>query len=281
MIKNFSTFLIITLTYVGMPCIADASLVASYLFKGNLNNDFSGYEMTAVDGTAGSGAPMNAFNPVNYSQTTIFDQTRDYLSITDHQGLNIDVSALTSKTNYTIIMDVKSSSIASYNKLISLDGGTTDNGVYFHNSTVTFYPLGGGTDTFSANQWIRVALTYDGSTMNLFYGDDNDFTLANTGGTNAYYTLANTIQLLKDDSATGYGENDPIDIAGIWIYDEEKSLTEFDPAENPIVSAIPEPSAMILLMLGGSFFVFYRGRIVPPRHTPQKKRFNKFYAYTL
>ena len=230
--------------------LTEGAMVASYDFSGNLSNDAgSGYALTAIDGSP-TGSATTPFTPTSYSTETVFGQTRNVLSLSSHQGLNLDVSSLASKTQYTIIMDVSSSNISNYNKLMSLDGGTADNGVYFVSSTVVFYPLGSGTASLSADQWVRVALSYDGATMNLVYGDDQDLTLANSGGTDAYYTLNNTLQFLKDDSATGYGENDAIKIAGLWINDQPMSLEA--------INNVPESATFGLVALFGGGLIAVR-----------------------
>ena len=234
--------------------LAEGAIVASYDFAGDLNNNSgSGYTLTAIDGGA-SGSGTSVFTPSTYSTETVFGQARNVLSLTAHQGLNLDVSGLANKVQYTIIMDVSSSQISSYNKLMSLDGGSSDNGVYFHSSTVTFYPLGSGSTALTPSQWVRVALSYDGTTMNLFYGDDQEFTLANTGSANAYYTLSNTLQFLKDDSGTGYGENYDIKIAGLWINDQPMSLEA--------INNVPEPSVIVLSSLFGGGLLFVRRRLM-------------------
>lgn len=229
---------------------ASAALVAQYEFNNSLTNlAGAGYALSAVDGTIGGGAPANPFTPTTYNLMSIFGQSRNYLSLTPHQGLNLDVSALPSLSTYTIVIDVRSTWVLNYNKLISLDGGASDNGVYFVNNAITFYPLGDGSSIINPNDWVRVALSYDGNTMNLLYGDNNTFTLANTDTADPYYTLTPTIQFLKDDSDTSYGENYDVDIAGLWVYDTALTLEQIDPATNPTLG-IPEPSTALLGGLG-------------------------------
>lgn len=229
---------------IALLCIgfAEGAIIASYDFSGDLsNNAGSGYALTAIDGSP-AGSATTLFTPTSYSTESVFGQTRNVLSLTNHQGLNLDLSSLANKAQYSIIMDVSASNISDYNKLMSLDGGTSDNGAYLYSSTVTFYPLGTGTTTLSADQWVRVALSYDGTTMNLFYGDDQQFSLASSGGTDPYYTLSNMVQFLKDDSSTSYGENYDIKIAGLWINDQAMSLEAID--------NVPEPAAALLLAFG-------------------------------
>ncbi len=50
------------------------------------------------------------------------------LNVGASQGLNLDVTALANRTNYTIVMDVRSPAINGYNKLMSLDDGSFSEG---------------------------------------------------------------------------------------------------------------------------------------------------------
>ena len=234
-----------------VPLCLSAAIVAYYPFEESLENtQGSGYAMEGVDGTDNSGHPTTSWTPdaADYGEDTVFGQTASYLSVTDHQGLNVGVD-LSDRSVYTVVMDVRSAQVSAWNKLLSLDepNSSDDQGVYFYSNAIQFYPVGLGDETISADQWVRVALSYDGSSMNLYYGDDQDFWLAASDTSHPYYTLGETTQFLKDDSVTGYGENDPVDIAALWINDSAMSFDELDPKDNPDPPEIPEPSAGTLL----------------------------------
>ena len=210
-----------------VPLCLSAAIVAYYPFEESLENtQGSGYAMEGVDGTDNSGHPTTSWTP----------DAADYGDLSD-------------RSVYTVVMDVRSAQVSAWNKLLSLDepNSSDDQGVYFYSNAIQFYPVGLGDETISADQWVRVALSYDGSSMNLYYGDDQDFWLAASDTSHPYYTLGETTQFLKDDSVTGYGENDPVDIAALWINDSAMSFDELDPKDNPDPPEIPEPSAGTLL----------------------------------
>ncbi len=226
------------------PTLSNAAALAYYGFEENLSNSLPGFSLTAFN-YDGSGAytPPTA----DYATEMVFGIEKTVLNLTDLQGLNLDVSALANKTDYTIVMDVRSSQVSDYNKLMSLDGGSSDSGVYFYDGKATFYPLGSGGPTIAPNEWVRIALSYDGTTMNLYSGDPDSFALASTGPADSYYTLANTLQFLVDDTHTGRSENDALQISGLWLYDTPLTL------ENVGDLPAPEPTTASMLALVALF----------------------------
>jgi hypothetical protein len=214
-----------------------AAQVAFFDFNSNISSSLPGYTMTAINS-------LVPFTPNDYVTETVFGSPKTVLNVEAAHGLNLDVTALVNRTNYTIVMDVRSPTISGYNKLMSLDGGFSDAGVYFVSDGIAFYPLGSSSNTLTPNQWTRVALSYNGTDMNLFYGDLNNFTLASTGTADSYYTLADTLQFVVDDSSTGYNENSPLQISSLRLFDTSLSLQDIQNL------SIPEPSAALLGSLG-------------------------------
>jgi len=212
--------------------------VGSYYFDGNLDNSSGpGFGMIAVD----SNSP---YSPSDYSIESVFGTSKKVLNLTARQGLNVDVSAIGDHSSYTLVMDVRSEEIYSYNKLMSLDGGDSDSGVYFKSYAVNFYPLGSGSATLTANEWVRVALSYDRTNMNLYYGDPNAFTLAVSGSANAYYTLSDTLQFLTDDAHTSYAENYPLQVSALWIFDTPMALEDV----GDLPASVPEPASYAAIL---------------------------------
>jgi hypothetical protein len=239
--KTSAIFAIASLvSLAGLANTCTASAFAFYNFDGDLSNSIgSSYQMTALVRSSGS---YSTYSPATYSTSTVFGTSGEsYLSLAATQALDVDTSALANKSCYSIVMDVRTSDVTDYNKLISLDGGTSDNGVYFKSGTVTFYPLGTGSVPVTANEWVRIALTYDGTTMKLYCGDGTSFALANSGVANSYYTLANMVQLLTDDSTTSYRENHGVDIANLWLFDTALTYDELTTG-NLDSSTVPETS---------------------------------------
>jgi len=210
-----------------------AQTTGAFFFDGNLNNSGGGtFAMSLLGGST------------SYTTATVFGQSKSVLSLSAGQGLGLTTSGLTSNTTYTVVMDVRTSEVIEYNKLLALDAGNvSDNGVYANNLNAVLLPSGGtGGATLSANTWFRVALTYDGITARLYSGTPGSLLEAATQGTNSYFQIANTVQLFKDDSATGGTEQFPVTVSAVWI--SNAALTQ---GQISALTAVPEPSTYAVI----------------------------------
>jgi hypothetical protein len=189
-----------------------------------------------------------AFVPSAYSTGIVFGNPDDtYLSLAGREGLNLDISSLPSRLNFTIVMDVRTSQVNFYNKLISLDGGVSDSGLYFVGGKMVFFPVAStSTELVTAGQWTRVGMTYDGTTFTLMQGTPENFRVSGTiSSASSFVQPGNILQLLVDDSGTGRNENSPIDVSRNLIFDEAISLTDLQPV------AVAEPS-QVAYAIGGA-----------------------------
>ena len=93
--RKYMAAIVIAFLFIGL---AEGAIIASYDFSGDLsNNAGSGYALTAIDGGP-DGSAATLFTPTSYSTESVFGQTRNVLSLTAHQGLNLDVSSLASNS---------------------------------------------------------------------------------------------------------------------------------------------------------------------------------------
>lgn len=130
--------LILTIAAFASVAVFGATPVASFGMQDSLVDSMgSGLLMTGisyVNGLSGQG-----FVPSNYLSETVFGESdKTYLSLAGREGLNLDISSLPDKSSYTIVIDVRTSQVLAYNKLISLDGGASDNGLYFFGGKLVF-----------------------------------------------------------------------------------------------------------------------------------------------
>jgi len=238
---------IVALAFAAGLQVSGATPVASFEFNGSLVDSMgSGMVMTGISYVNNAGGV--AFVPSAYSTGMVFGNPDDtYLSLAGREGLNLDISSLPSRLNYTIVMDVRTSQVNSYNKLISLDGGVSDSGLYFHGGKMVFFPVAStSTELVTADQWTRVGMTYDGTTFTLMQGTPENFRVSGTiSSASSFVQPGNILQLLVDDSRTGRNENSPIDVSRILIFDEAISLTDLQPV------AVPEPS-QVAYAIGGA-----------------------------
>ena len=140
------------------------SLVAEYEFKGTLTDRLAGSTLTAWGPT-----PVSNGNPLflrnNVESAFLTDANGDYWTWRSDQaeggGFYIDVNSDIS-TNYSIGLRFSFNETGpGYKKIIDYQNCVNDNGFYFLNNKLIFYPSGSGTDTIYNNQLVDLVITRD------------------------------------------------------------------------------------------------------------------------
>jgi len=225
-----------------------AVVVGDYQFDDNLNNSAGGgFTMSTVGGTG------------SYSTDTPFGESKTVHNLTGAQGLTIDTSGLTTQSSYTLVMDINTVEVNSYNALFHVD--TNDDlgfyllqeDIYYYNST-----LQTSSDFVQANQWHRFAVSRDTNGTVRLYGSEagsSEVTLRDSGIASAAEPIVgNSIQLFKDNGS----ENFNLSVSQVWLADgvmTQAEINEYVSGEGGPPSssaAIPEPSSVALLLLGSA-----------------------------
>ena len=230
---------LVLLTVILAPWFSNAEIVAEYLFDQSLTNSAgSGYALSAV---GGSGI---------YNQYTVFGTTKYALDLSDSQGLTVDTTGFANPAIYTVIMDVKSPEVVSYNKLFSPDGGVEDAGLYLNQSNAVWYPdLRPTENNVESDTWVRIALVRSATEEHLYAGVAGSMIdlgyISSVSGTQ----LSSLPLFFKDDAATNGGENYSLTVSGLWI-----SNTAMNQAEIASLQVIPEPASLLSLFMGIAVF---------------------------
>jgi len=212
---------IIVLALAGLIGTAQATIVAEYLFDQSLNNTTAGggYAMSAVNGSG------------TYNRYTVWGEEKYALDLNGTQGLNVDASGIADTNTFTIIMDVRTSEVSAYNKLLSLDGGgnASDNGLYLYDYDTVLYNnqgIASDFDNVSADTWTRIALVSSATELRLYVGTEGSLT--DVGSTTGELSRSNTFLFFKDDDVSIARENYDLTVSAVWISDAVMSQTEIE-----------------------------------------------------
>jgi hypothetical protein len=235
----------LTIALTSFDRTSAAVVVGDYTFDGNLNN------------SAGGGFAMSFTGGGSFGSDTPFGEASSVLNLGGTQGLQINTAGLTSQAAYTLIMDINTVEVNSYNALVHVDT-SDDLGLYILNEDIYYYPvsdLQSTNDFVQADAWHRFALTRASDGTVHLYGSEagTDFVSLRASGSDpdAESIAGNSIQLFKDNNTS---ENYNLSVSRVLLGDGAMTLEEINSysssgSPSPTSSAIPEPSTLALSVL--------------------------------
>jgi uncharacterized repeat protein (TIGR02543 family) len=141
---------------------AEATLVSSYDFNNNFNDSLSNSTLSTLptNTTSGFNTTVGASDPSYWYWTST--------PVSNGGGgfsISVPESSISS-SDYSIGLRFAFNDLdSSYNKIIDYKNRDTDNGFYFYNNKIMFYPgSGSGTKTINEGDVLDMVVTRDGST---------------------------------------------------------------------------------------------------------------------
>lgn len=152
----------------------------------------------------GGGNSANAF-----AKETVDGSAHTVLTFPAGNGLVLSpTTGVMGNATYTIVVLFRFATVGQWDRIIDFKDGTADSGLYINPANgLTFYPIANGATTVSADQWIQVALTRDGTTgtMTGYLDGAQQFSVSDTDGLGVIDS-SNVLRLFQDNtsgSATG------------------------------------------------------------------------------
>ncbi|WP_248924182.1 S-layer homology domain-containing protein [Paenibacillus hamazuiensis] len=143
-----------------------ANLVASYDFNGNFSDSLGNSQLSVVSGTYGGKTYSNSTSAFG-TDLSVTDSTywRWTSNAQNGGGFTIDLDPNISD-HYSIGLRFSFDSIpGGYAKIIDYKNKTSDDGFYFNNGKLNFYPTSTGNLTTAANQVVDIIATRDRTTQ--------------------------------------------------------------------------------------------------------------------
>ena len=223
--------------------------------------------------------------PVNTSTSSFGSDAWTWTASTDPGGGLILDSSITDPTNYSLGFRVSYEQVGpSWRKIVAFKGNTTDNGLYFYNANLQFYPFGvNAAVTFQPNTFYDFIFSRSGDVMSVYIVEQNgDVTKVyeETDLGNSSVPIANgdkyQFQLFMDDLVvTGeWTSGGAVEIIRVWdgalTEDEINSGTPLPPpptAPPPTANAIPIPTMskwglVVLSVLFGLIAITRKRRLI-------------------
>ena len=272
---TFRSGLLVALSVLGLGLQSSkAALLLEYSF--NQSTGTTAYDTgaaPAANGTLNGGATWSNSLPSGSGYS---------LSLDGANGSNVDagvVSKIAGLSQLTVTLWVNlTAAPANLDRLFSTMNSTNDGGMDFYISTPTSgsisasnfqisfgvdgTSIGAGANLDANNQWVFLAVTYDGtlaSNNTLFYSGSvatSSSQLGTTKTINSGAVSGTTGSLQVGDTQASPSDRTPSGLfSGLRIYDTVLTSTEINDVR---LATVPEPSAVAMLGLGiaGSLFVF-------------------------
>jgi len=219
-----------------------ASLVGSWNLNGNFNNDLGGKSALVLHGSSST----------SFITDTIAGSSAQVLSFpafpggyTDYVGMPND-SGLNTCTNYTLVMDVKFPTLASYSCLWDYGNVTADGDFFVHLNGIGV--LGAYSGTFNDDTWYRIAVvcSYDGANIDMRKYIDGTFVGAQDDLDAARFSVYNELRLFVDnDGETAAGLMNSL---AFWDETKDDAFISSLGAASASGIAVPEPASIILIL---------------------------------
>jgi len=257
MIKNTSTRMLratlcsAALLLASTTAIAGPIPVATYLFNGNLNAEEAGVaSLSAIDPLG-----LNHFRTENVFGTnqTVYRFDGNKSPVAQQAGLVLDTGGLLDgDDSYSVDITFRfDNNSSSWESIFGVSNRQSDNGFYVSpTGPLQVYPSSLGPDNVTQDEWHRVTLTNNGSTVVGYLDGIFQFDLVSPSMNFSSYTGANPDRLIHFfvDNVAGGGQGEFADgsVSLIRLYDIELTGGE--------VETLPVPGpATFLLMLTGLF----------------------------
>ncbi|MBS0660702.1 MAG: hypothetical protein JSR82_20980 [Verrucomicrobia bacterium] len=148
--------------------------------------------------------------------------------------------------NYSIVLHCRLDFDSGYRRLIDFKNLTTDDGVYYENGVLVFYPVATGTGVVPAGSFATVALTRDGSTgeVKVYLNGSLELSFEDTGGIAVADAVlgSSVFHFFKDDAAFG-GEESSGRVRQIQIFDRPLTPAEVVAVSVPALTVSAGPVA--------------------------------------
>ncbi len=207
-----------------------AVLIHDYQLNGDLNDVFGGPALASLGGSLVS-------TPGRY----------DFAA---NQGLQLS-GGLNDISTWSLDFRASYASLSgTWKKLIDFRSLTTDDGLYFANDKLQFYPDATGTTAVTIDTDYTIALSRDGAgTLSGYVNGVLQWAIANEAESNV---IGNVLTFFTDDFVTGQGEARPGSVDFIRIYDGVLTADEVAilNAGGTVGTTVPEPASLALLGLG-------------------------------
>jgi hypothetical protein len=221
---------VLTSTLLVSPAVHAQTLVAQYLFGGNLASSVSGApNLVSVDPESDNGFVTAT---VDGSSRTVFQWQGLATPPTDQAGLSLNTTGLIPASSYSVDMVFSLANLDGWRRLIDVQDRTSDDGFYVNPSQqLDVYPSGSGGATLAANTYENVALTVSGTTVTAYLNGSVAFTA--TTGVMAIANAGNLMDFFLDNTAGGgQGEYSNGEIALLDIYNGVLSADQVSALNN-------------------------------------------------
>ena len=154
---------------------------------------------------------------------------------------------------WTLVYDIKCPLTSGYSSLLQTNTANSNDGELFTKSngeigvSATKYAPAG---TVSANSWYRLVVRVDNDSLYELWIDGVRVLDGTAQAIDGRFSLEDVFLLFADED----GEEEAVDVSMAALYDETLSVEAIQ-ALAGAGSPIPEPATMVLLGLGGMFFV--------------------------
>lgn len=231
-----------------------ATLVANYLFNGNLHSSVGGApDLVAVDPTS-----SNSFvtDTVHGSSRTVYAVNGQRFPTSDQGGLTFDGTGLLTSDSYSVALTFEFlAGDGAWRRIVDVQDRQSDNGFYVDPSNhLNVFPITGSSAQFLGGVYRNVVLTVGvGGDVNA-YIDGGSSLHASTSIMNLGPNKS--IGLFIDNVvAGGQGEWYPSRIAVASFYNgvltaDEAARINGDPTHPPGSGGVPEPASWALMIMG-------------------------------
>jgi hypothetical protein len=180
-------------------------------------------ENSLASSAAGGPSLANLGNNV-FSTASVDGTSRTVLNFAQNDGVQLaSASSLMPGNVYSVVMLFSFSNVSSYRRILDFNNGSSDNGLYFFDGGLTFYPASSIASTaIGANTFVQVVLTRDSARNVLGYVNGaQQFAFVDTDNL-AILDAANVLRFFRDDGTEGSAGS----VARIRVFDTALSAGE-------------------------------------------------------
>jgi len=187
---------------------------ADYRFQNTLASSVG----TAPD-LVNIGGDINTFGT-----STVDGQSRTVLNFPTSNGVSLaTTTGVIANDTYSIVALFSFAEIGGYRRILDFKNSTSDDGLYFYNGTLWFYPVTAtSTNPIATSTFVQVVLTRDVAKNVVGYVDGVQIISLTDTNDVGVVDINNTLRVFKDDG----GESSSGSVARIRLYDSVLSASE-------------------------------------------------------